>query len=242
MNPKLEHLKTITFTGVDEYTSLEDLVEISENHPRVEFGILYSNKIDRTNRYPSYRFVKKLLEKAPSNVRFSIHFCGKSVDNLIQLQYKEVNLAVKNFLRGGRIQLNRKFKNKDFSSFEKFFEENSHPRNLNIILQYNNHNRKYCEQFIEAGHNNLSFLFDESGGRGIETDNYPFDFKHYCGYAGGLNVDNIERKLNQFRIMNSFPETRKTDFWIDMETGVRNGDDIFSIYKVKQIIKKIESI
>ena len=64
-----------TFTGVDDFTDLERLVQISQRYP-VEWGILsgFYNK----QRCPSEETIKKILSK---KLKFAYHLCEKSAES-----------------------------------------------------------------------------------------------------------------------------------------------------------------
>ena len=56
-------LNKITFTGIDNETKVEELINLKNNYPFAEFGLLISksntNK-DIVNRYPSLNILERL--------------------------------------------------------------------------------------------------------------------------------------------------------------------------------------
>jgi phosphoribosylanthranilate isomerase len=78
-------------------------------------------------------------------------------------------------------------------------------------------------------------LFDESAGRGISPDSWDAPLPgHFCGYAGGMNPDNVEANIKMIEKVAAGHTT-----WIDMESGVRTNDrfDLGKMRKVLEVTK-----
>lgn len=72
---------------------------------------------------------------------------------------------------------------------------------------------------------NVDMLFDLSGGRGRLPTRWPAaPMGTMVGYAGGLNADNVAEAVSKIGPVAG-------DYWIDMETGVRDADDRFDLDK-----------
>jgi len=73
-------LKTVTFTGVDEFTDLNRMVKLGVKYPFIEFGILLSKqRTGRENKYPSLSFLNNLYAFYSTNwqlLTLSAHLCG----------------------------------------------------------------------------------------------------------------------------------------------------------------------
>jgi phosphoribosylanthranilate isomerase len=103
-------------------------------------------------------------------------------------------------------------------------------------LQIHGGNQKFIDSIIPYTGNEFNYLFDASGGNGIEIQDVPKPFQNkYCAYAGGLSPDNIKVKLEL--LDKSLPN--KSVIGIDMESGVRT-DGVFDLEKVKQCLLEIE--
>ena len=74
-------------------------------------------------------------------------------------------------------------------------------------------------------------LFDASGGRGLETKNWPEYQPPYCGFAGGLNPENVARNIE-----NILKQDTNGPFWIDVESGVRDKQDILNLQLVQEFL------
>lgn len=73
---KLTH---VTFTGADDFVDPQALLDLSAEFPLIEWGILFSVKRQASPRFPSTRWVYRLMEMAPIGTRFSAHLCGQYV-------------------------------------------------------------------------------------------------------------------------------------------------------------------
>ena len=81
----------------------------------------------------------------------------------------------------------------------------------------------------------VDWLFDKSGGRGAAPPSWPKAREGaFCGYAGGLNPDNIGVALPA--IAACVPEGQP--YWIDMESGVRT-DDRFDLDKCELVLTQV---
>ena len=241
-------LTGITFTGVDEYTDLDRLQKIQEKYPYAEFGVLLSaNWKENGNRYLNPERYRDLSGR---NLNLSLHLCGRVArsaysgdwihltDLLIQnraLKYRVAKLF-------NRCQLNvaasqdLEFNSSDTTECPLHFNE--------IIIQQKSADN--CPLFDKAVKKNdiltyantIALLCDASGGRGVESDFVPYD-NHYndyhVGYAGGFGETNILRKLEEITACE-----KVDDFWVDMESSLRNSDDKFDLDAVERILRMTE--
>ena len=76
-----------------------------------------------------------------------------------------------------------------------------------------------------SGAQRTKYLFDASGGRGLEPLEWPKHLQDWtCGYAGGLGPGNLRRELPRIAAAaGPFP------YWIDMESKLRDDEDRFWI-------------
>ena len=84
-------------------------------------------------------------------------------------------------------------------------------------------------------HPKVEYLFDSSGGRGIESFDLwpePSGQPFRVGYSGGLGPDNISRAV-------AFAEKHKdVPMWFDMESKLRTGSH-FDINKVSVVCQEV---
>lgn len=218
-------LNRVTFTGVDDRTNVNDLVDLTKRFPFVEFGVLISkgntNK-NVVNRYPNATIFKKLKNKG---LNLSCHLCGSVARNIVKKDdWNEFfDLLGKDYEIFNRFQLNVSGV-KGFSRDIHFIEDKD------FIIQLKEDMSLY--DFYKDLPNVYGFQ-DNSGGIGRFEDNW-LDSDRYFGYAGGLNIDNVESVIRDLYVVNN------ADFWIDMETSVRTFD-WFDTNKCEQILKICEA-
>ena len=230
------NFKYCTLTGVDDHTNLSQLENIAKRYEFSEWGFLYSLNNNQETRYPNVFNIKKALFSLDKNIHLSIHYCGKTVTELLTNEKSEArNLFSIIASRKGRIQLNFNYLRKepliDLSLLENFISKSP----IKIIIQYNKNNAIVMQKLKHL--KNIQFLLDESGGNGIERQNWPnspddIDF----GYAGGINNQNIENVLLNIEKNYKLNDQFKT--WIDMESSLRV-EDKFDLTISEEILKKI---
>lgn len=224
----------VTLTGADQTVEPEQLLEISKEFPEVEWAILFSQSKSGVSRYPSLDWVEKLVSLAlETKINLSAHLCGKWVDLAIKgscifFQDERWNSVF------GRVQFNLSKNrlssviNNDSEIFKVCSELKQHCilggnfSSLNIDAQ----------KFLS---NNLHPLFDASGGNGVLTKVWPTSWVFeghplFCGYAGGLGPENIRDEFIKIK------EKSQGNFWIDMETKIRNSQDKFDLDKCRAVL------
>lgn len=219
----------VSFIGIDKKTDIDRLLRIAEKYPEVEFGFLCSSSLtntDQNNRYPKLVLLQKLKNK---KVNLSLHVCGKLARTVCQTgNFEEVKKFVGPYFdMFDRIQLN--------VVGSRFKELITDTCGKQIIIQTNLSEPKSkatYEAFREANIDNIVFLSDNSGGKGLAVDFDYFEGLDFQGFAGGLNPDNILERKEEIDIL------WEKDYWLDMESGVRT-DNWFDLDKVEDICKKV---
>ncbi len=228
-------LKLCTLTGVDEATPLIELAVLSDMYPHVEWGFLYSAKRGGgIGRYPSVERIGRAFKELPSYVKVSLHLSGAGTAHLIDGE--EVVLGLFNQLRAreGRMQLNFDASEGgvDLAKLGRLLQ--NYP-GVTFITQRNDANAGVLEAL--SAHPNHAVLFDASLGRGIVPPSWPGAIKSVaCGYAGGLGPDTLEQQLPRI-----FEAAGGADFWIDMESKVRDADDRFDMHAARRCLDLVGS-
>ncbi len=226
-------LTKVTFTGVDEKTDLDHLQEIGKKYPYVEFGVLMSyNWPWNGSRFPNpQRICKELRNRG---LQLSAHFCGEMA---IDIARGETSKTICGY--GGDLDIFRRCQlnlqaNGMFATLR-----HVKPFMLcdEVIIQM--HTPELFQEFLKGKlPQNASYLLDASGGRGIDT---PIEIvtspNVHIGYAGGIGVDNVEKKL---RTLLDYDSPEK--FWIDMETRVRTDDEWLDLEKVEKVLEICDPI
>ncbi|NPV13174.1 MAG: hypothetical protein HPY57_15515 [Ignavibacteria bacterium] len=229
-------LKKVTFTGVDDWTNTNHMVDIWKKNKWVEWGYLYSKNLNGVEkRYPN---VKKLIQHFKSEGYFmnrSLHLCGSVVQEI--LSNGLINYDITYLMTGiNRVQLNFNLKQSHINIIKFFSFINRYPNPF--ILQINDNNKPFINAIIPyVNEDRFHFLFDISND--IKEIPKPIEGR-ICGWTGGLSPDNLEQKLIQLE--EQLP--KDLGIWIDIETGVRT-DDYFDLSKVEkccEIINKFNYI
>ena len=229
-------LTTVTITGADDRVDPEDLARLSEEFPHVEWGVLVSTSRAGTPRYPSAKWLRYLADAHRAySMSLSAHFCGGIARSLAEGDDAACTIA-EFFLAAGpfeRVQLNGvfPFSRENFANLaadlwqEVIFQANG---NLQLVSAQND-----ARAVLSAG-GRASVLFDPSGGRGVETRLWPSPAPDVrMGYAGGIKPENVEDVLKEICASGS-----QGSWWIDMESGVRDGEDRFDLGRVRAVLER----
>lgn len=236
-------IKQIAFTGADDVTDPRLLVDLSRQVPQVEWGILMSRKMEGERRFPTLGWLRRLVKVAlatPSQPRLAAHLCGAALREVVAgdfLLYRERHDVLWVF---NRVQLN--FHGTKIGQVDGLRSvlspgsgytvwdgvRHAHPE---FIFQMDGVNEDTFHALRGEGLP-VSPLFDLSHGEGAAPEAWPPPVPGlYCGYAGGLGPHNLAEQLP--RIADA---AGGRDVWIDMETLVRNDDDVFDLDKVKRCL------
>jgi hypothetical protein len=209
----------ITFTGADDWTSIEGMRALSRQYP-IEWGVLFSPKRQGVDpRYPGGEALSRLLW---SELRLSAHLCG---DYSRQIMAGEaiINIPVDLGLFS-RIQVNHVD-----PVPARIVEFRSGWGKMRRIAQARG------EEFPTD--TSVDWLFDRSGGRGTAPTAWPPHpgGDRLVGYAGGISPDNIRGVMSMFETWVHGP------YWIDMESGVRTNDR-FDLEKCRLVCEAVYGV
>ncbi len=228
-------INRVTITGIDSQTDIQRLLSLQEKYPFVEWGVLFSSSdIDR-QRFPSEHQRKKFLG---IGLNLSAHFCGSWSREVIE--NKNTTLIIKLPDDFKRVQLNYNFSRfPRHKTFDPGFllEGAIGP----IIFQWNKSNASTLsrDKFPAIIPENVHFLYDSSGGRGVLIKKIqPPKENQYTGYSGGIGPDTIDSVL--FAIQSSFTTVEKP-VWIDMESAVRT-DNNLDLDLVEKVLAKVAKV
>lgn len=226
----------VTISGADDKIVADELCQLQEIYPFVEWGILVSEKRMGESRYPTAKWIKGL----PYRLSLSLHLCG----NICRRFVDTANMDIVYDLNGehwDRIQLNVAFKDEGvdyIKRLRKLAEVADQLENKAIIIPYNKVNKRIIDTWLGIAEipDNIHFLYDSSGGRGRVISEIEKPLLNYTGYAGGIGPENIAETAQL--ITNS----QWTDIvWIDMESGVRTLDE-FHLKKVESVLLTMSEI
>lgn len=234
-------LDRVTITGADDKTDIAEMMKVSRDFPFVEWGILFSKSKKGSSRFPSKEewFAELIFETAGEDIKLSAHICGKWVRDIVEGKWTIIKSTGKSLGSFQRIQLNfGPYINKAnlddfFAGFEVrgFASIGCYPQ---IIFQVHNFHESVINHTNNAPYV-YDVLLDRSGGRGLEISTHgqnPPEYV-YCGYAGGLNCDNVVRILEAFTLYHT---SLLDKFWIDIESGVRTNNEL-DLSKVRRFLE-----
>lgn len=226
-------LTHITFTGVDERTDIDSLLDIQARYPRAEFGMLMAvEPTKRPNRYPDPRGAmarRILFGSVRKGVNLSAHLCGGLAREAAYGNWDNVYRHCPCFPSFQRCQLN-------IVRLEDVEDPVGHfaPPTLDeLIIQQ--HGADKCDAFLAIPDKyRRGVLLDASGGKGVYADPAILEGPYHVGYAGGLNPGNVRGFVETL-----LADSRVGDFWIDMETGVRTSDDWLNLDQVEAVLETV---
>ncbi len=228
-------LHTLTITGADEKTDLNEMQAISGEYPFVEWGILFAPRQVARPRYPALPWIMgtaRHLRK--QDVALSAHICGAWSRQVCLGSFPEsISPALEPLLNFERIQLN---------IMPKVIRKISNPAAMAACLP-----GRECivtvgpdvldglalAKYLQGAHGKISVLFDASGGRGIAPDQWPETVDGLpCGFAGGLKPETLAAELQ--KLSEHVGDAR---IWVDMGTGVRTANDELDMDKVRRTLE-----
>ncbi|MCW2195117.1 hypothetical protein AB7M45_007888 [Bradyrhizobium elkanii] len=206
----------ISFTGADEWTSVEEMHKLSGKYP-IYWGLLFSPKRQGTDpRYPTGDALSRLMW---SNLRLSAHLCGDYSRRIMAGESIVDTIPV------------------DLGYFTTIQVNHTEPVPAKIIQFRNGWGNMRAIAQTRADtfptDTSVDWLFDRSGGASIAPTAWPAHpgGDQLVGYAGGISPDNVREVM-------SVLEQMKGRYWIDMESGVRT-DDRFDLEKCRAVCEAV---
>lgn len=200
----------LTLTGVDVRTDLAALPT------GCEIGVLYTEKPEGRNRYPSFFDAVRILRHLNElGYKTALHVCGTPArESLKQKWLVDFEPLVQ------RIQVNGVLAPEELSLILRLYPDHE------IITQHTSRNA--C--LLDVPGVSHSLLVDGSGGRGISPEAWVRPMTHKrVGFAGGLGPQNIAYELPRIE------QVATGNWWADMEGNLRDESDWFSVDKANQV-------
>ena len=225
-------IELVTFTGVDEYTSIENLRKMNARYPHAEFAVLVGSNTERGGHtiFPPLRVIDELRDAM--GVSCAVHLCGSYARAIAAGEF-DGPLKVSDGFR--RVQVN-------------LHGDALSPGHIDLTVARlaTFATRSACERVIVQHRDSrwpvpplpwIEYLFDQSGGTGQESFDHwpapPADQSVRVGYAGGLSPANIGRALHFAQ--RYLPEAR---LWFDMESRIRRYDH-FDLEAVQRVCSAV---
>lgn len=228
---------TITFTGADGSLDPQLLIQLSQQNPLIEWGLLFSKTKAGTPRYPSeywVRILRSLIRKQPQKVRLSAHLCGQLVHEILTGYSKPEDYLGEFWHLFDRVQLNTTGIPEDYTErCLKVFNGNP---SKEFIIQYRKSSRliPYLEERVK----NTVVLVDQPQEPTHQPANRSMPTtRPTCGFTGGLSPMNLPQQLIQ--LDNLMGENA---YWVDLEATIRtNGGKQVSIPAIEACIQHLQN-
>jgi hypothetical protein len=223
-------LDRVTITGADDEINPEELVQIAQDYPFVEWAILFSADRQGSPRYPGLGwmdFYRKACQANGWQVMTAAHLCGRYVRQIVEREQWE--LPYKDFFSDfNRVQLN--MTDHHFMQLDLHILEQITSPAIPIILQTKRAFAR-CDEILSLPRR-FSMLYDVSGGRGQLPKTWACPPEGlFCGLAGGLNPENVVEELKKMEEV-----VGARTIWIDVESGVRDENDKFILDKAVRFL------
>jgi hypothetical protein len=205
----------ITFTGVDDAALLPGMLELTARYP-IEWGMLLDAAQEGAPLFPS-QAVRLAIQSAP--LRLSAHICGGAAKAIVE--GRDPGLDLRGY---SRIQVNHSRSGSDPGDIR---------NSQRFAARYGVRAALQCQG--EFPHDlRADWLYDVSFGTGARPGTWPAigADQLFCGYSGGLNPDNVADILGRLAM------PPRTEYWIDMESGVRTGSK-FDLSKCEAVCRAV---
>jgi hypothetical protein len=224
-------LKFCTLAGVDDAAPLFELAVISDLHPYVEWGFLFSpGKQGLRGRHPTVERMQRALRELPGYVNLALHIRDEGVPLLLGGEPVLAGLFQQLRARGGRIQLACDFAERkvDRAVLRRFFLD--HP-DVRFITRHDEKNAAVTLALADVP--NHSVLFDVVRGGNIGPTAWPAASPAAsCGYVGNLGPETLEKALPRI-----YEAAGPSEFWIEMEGSLRDPNDRFDLRAARQCLE-----
>lgn len=238
-------LDIVTFSGGSNNCDIDRMLEISEKHPFVEWGIQTPHSPGAGGGiFPNAAWVKDLTDAAEgTNARLCAHLC--SVHNLLNDGFDYMAEAIVNSERFQRFQLNthgHPYQPVDgaYDVLARWSKDNR----SEFLIQVDHKNDDFLLKTVEHPEINASAFFDTSMGAGWEPTEWPVADTYIpghpdarFGYSGGLGPGEIQSQLDK---MAKYAGDRT--IWIDMEGKIQSWEKGgMDLDKCQQVIDEVEA-
>lgn len=231
-------LSKIVFTGSDDTTSVEGVVELLKKYTNVEAAILYSSARIGSARFPSTKWMDSMYREVVANGlerRFALHVCGLYVrtffsgnsDGIVDLLNSYPHMY-------DRVQINTHGEpvRTDLSEVAAQVKVLT-SEGVEVIFQRDGVNDHILDHLVRVGVAGIATLFDYSSGAGVLAESWPQPLPDcYCGYAGGLSPENVAENVKKIEAV-----CNGRSYWIDAEGRLMADDGYLSLARTEEYVK-----
>jgi len=224
----------ITITGADDTIAPISLLQVAEESPYVEFGLLLSKKRMGSKEFPSLRWMMELNEIMQHRTKMALsgHICGQWV--------RDICLGKEDFFKEypfwrifSRLQLNFGGERYEMPDPDRFLSViKTYAQERQFIFQIDGVNDGFFTLVKKLQGIDVVPLFDLSGGTGRLPEKWP-QYQWYSGYAWGLSPDNLSEQMGLIAEVVG-PEP----IWVDAQAAFRPKDNmLFDLSEVRRFTR-----
>ena len=242
-------LRCVGLCGIDDSVDPRFVAIVAGRFPFAEWGVLFRPDKEGCPRYPGPAWLDELRSAwaaSDGGLRLAAHLCGERVNEILRGDFAFARSLPSYGFK--RVQINATAVNAvDTDNLAERAENVARlvveMKDVEFIIQKNGETAplwRHLEAALGSSAQNLSFLCDESCGRGTATETWPAPHAEIkTGYAGGIGPANVGEALG--KIAKVVPDG--TRVWIDMESRLRStcdGEDIFDMKKAFSVLQQVE--
>lgn len=234
----------VSCCGVNEFLSIEEVVDFLNKNPNVEIGIGVSKEKCQfgSQRMSWILILQKKLTHNNGKSRIAFHVNGSWAKEIVEKGRFPEELVKLIWENNGtpRIQLNvigsgyslDKQSPTPLANLIQMMEEKKSAR---FIIPCNDKSLKFISS-LQKFTDEFDILYDASFGFGKQAENYYSLFPNqFQGYAGGLSAENIETELVKIDAVQSCP----SKIWVDAEGKLRKDNcNTLDLHKAQLFIDK----
>ena len=216
-------IHTVTVTGADDSVTINELRDIQDRYPFVEFGILLSVNQIGLPLHPSAHWLDALIDTG-DGLHLSGHLCGRYarrfLTGMLDFDQEFSPVFCRRFTRW---QINTRGMRRDWSPEPLMEAVNSlFNRGQEVIFQYDGVNTQMVRFIAERSRGNVSALFDFSHGTGLLPSSWPStELPISVGFAGGLSPDNLDHQIEAI-----YEAAKGQPVWIDAQARLRSNNNV----------------
>lgn len=186
----------VTLTGIDKETNLDAVARLAARYP-VEFGVLISPaRTGVDNRYPTVDVIERFFDRG---LPLALHVCGGFSKAIMEGERPDMGVDPARFRR---VQINHMTPNVD--------------RVAEFAVYYGVRGIAQWRESVFPADDRVDWLYDTSGGRGMQPMTWPAYPHRFVGYAGGISENNITTIIDTIGAADNY--------WLDMESSLRTVD------------------
>jgi hypothetical protein len=234
-------IHTVTITGADDTTDIQQLVNLSTEFPFVEWGVLVSKSEEGNSRFPTRPWIDRFGEAAKTRrLKVAMHLCGRWMRELLngELAWEDLP-SVSHFAQSFQFNINGTVLPESTTGFFTKLAQRKALRSF--IFQLTKASEPLVLQ-AQSNDFNVMGLYDNSGGKGKSPESgwpSPVDVPFPMGFAGGLGPDNV---LDQLGRINAACGDQPYMTWIDMEGRIRTDDGSrLDLTRVRRVLEQVAS-